>query len=358
MVTESMTGAKKHCVLVFPANGYMGYDMCRDLVEGAKKEHCEEVYAVCCSSEGKFVSKLKDLGKKCKVICLDMASNMDCWKKQVKDKVDCMMLCTDPSAMRHHQGKATEESHADMAKAMECAVEMCHHLSCQCIVETTAYCADDAKYKMWHHIHNCMEKAMEKHFKGHCCVMYHQMMFECMMMNRNEIRQGMKMSWPVSQNAECCPMSMCDVACCCIEGMQHCMKEMESGSASGLIASVMSSTGMTTSSKKCSKYHLTGKDMMTPQNMMDVMSQSLGQDYKFQKCDETQWKKMVQDQLCMMEIEMALECFRMMEDGKMKHCTHDMKKLTDREPMKMADWIRKHQAEFGPGVSVESSMMM
>jgi hypothetical protein len=322
--------------------------MCRDLVEGAKKDHCEEVYAVCCSSEGKFVQKLKDLGKKCKVICLDMPSDMDCWKKQVKDKADCMMLCTDPSAMRHMKGKASEESHADMAKAMECAVEMCQHLNCKCIVETTAYCADDSKYKMWHHIHNCMQKAMEKHFKGHCCVMYHQMMFECMMMNREELRQEKKLSWPCSPNAECCPMSMCDIACCCIDCMCECMKEMESGSASGMGAS----------SKKMMKYHLTGKDMMSPQMMMEMMSKNLGQNYQYQKCDESQWKKMVQGHLCMMEIEMALECFRMMEDGKMKHCTHDMKKLTGREPMNMSDWINKHQAEFGPGASAQSSMMM
>ncbi|TPX37149.1 hypothetical protein SmJEL517_g01038 [Synchytrium microbalum] len=357
MVTESMTSSKKHCVLVFPANGCMGYDMCRELCEGAKKEHLEEVYAVCCSSEGKWVDKLKDLGKKCKVICLDKPTDMDCWKKHVTRKVDCMMLCTDPSAMRHMKSKVAED-YADMAKAMECAVEMCHHLNCKCMVETTAYCADDSKYKMWHRIHQCIEMAAEKHFKGHCCVMYHNMMFECIMTNREELRQEKKLSWPVSPNAECCPMSMCDMACCCIEGMRECMKEMDSGSASGVMASVMQSTGMGAASKKHMKYHLTGKDMMTPQMMMDMMSQNLGQAYSYQQVDENQWKQMVQNHMGMMEIEMMMECFRMMDDGKMKHCTHDMKKLCDREPMNMADWIRKHQAEFGPGASAQSSMMM
>jgi hypothetical protein len=217
-----------------------------------------------------------------------------------------------------------------MANSFECAIEMTSHMKCKSMCVSTAFCSHDSKYKCWHYIYSAIEKAAQKHFKGECSTMFCQMMFECVMLNREEIRDQKQMSWPVSAMAECCPLSMCNMSCCCIERMCQMMK-MADGSAA---------------SKRHQKYHLTGKHMMTPQNMVEMMSQSLNMDVKFNQMMPEEWKNMMMSHLSALEICCLLELFEMMERGELKKCTGDCEKLLGKAPMGFDMWMREHDKEF------------
>ncbi|TPX33969.1 hypothetical protein SeLEV6574_g08320, partial [Synchytrium endobioticum] len=83
----SATRSKNSTILVYPANGYMGYMICKELIHGARQNrqmlNVKEVLAVCCGEAGMY-DKLKDMGKPIKTIVLKNADNMSEWKKHMK----------------------------------------------------------------------------------------------------------------------------------------------------------------------------------------------------------------------------------------------------------------------------------
>jgi len=243
------------------------------------------------------------------------------------------MLCVSPSASRYHEKmgqKTADEAAQHMAKSMEMAMEMTSHMHTRCLCMATCFTAEDSKYKFWHHIYSTMEMAAKKHYKGDCCTVFNQIRFECMMHSQDEIRQNKMMSWPVSANAECCPMAMCDMCCCCISAMCHMMKEAAPETMKG----------------RHQKYHVTGMDMVSPQVMMDMMSRSLNMPVKYNQVSQDEWKGMMQERMCPLEMCCYMEVFQMMEDGKLKKCTDLCKKLTGKEPMRIDKWMKDHEADF------------
>ncbi|TPX44354.1 hypothetical protein SeMB42_g04354 [Synchytrium endobioticum] len=324
-------------VIVYPANGHIGYMICKDLVHGDHMGNVKEVLAICCG-EGGMYDKLKEMGKPIKTIVMHDADKMSDWKKHMKDRhCDVMMLCCEGAPHHHKVGMTREDEKAQMmkfGKSLECAMEMTHHMRCKGVAVSTAFCADDAKYKMWNYLLKCIEKAGKKHFKGDCAVLYHNMMFEALYLNREEIMQDGTMSWPVSEDAKMCPMSLCDFTCCCVEVMCKMMKGGNKAMAHGH-----------------KEYHVTGRDKMTPADMMDMMSDSMNMDISYNEVDRKEWKRMMQDMqmLSPMQIGLCEEMFKMMEDGGLKKCTEECKKLTGRKPMEFGNWIKEHRNSFQNG---------
>jgi nucleoside-diphosphate-sugar epimerase len=314
--------------MVYPANGYMGYTMCKEMVRESK-----QVIAVCCGTGGMY-EKLKEMGKSVKMMMvLDDASRMSEWKKEMKDcKCDAMMLCMEgaPHHKKSEMSRGDEQEHLKkFTESMENAIEMTRHMNCKTVVMSGCIAADESKYKAWNHIYKAMEKACKKHLKGNCATVFHNMMLESLYLSRDEIMDENTLSWPVPDDVKFCPMGAEDVARCCICAMHKMMTSK-------------------TSDLKHKKYDVTGRDKMTPDDLVDMMSRVFGMEIEYNEVGRKEWRKMMEEtgMLCPLEICLAEEAFEMMKKGEFKKCTDECKKLTQRKPVKCEDWLEEHKGKF------------
>ncbi|TPX42338.1 hypothetical protein SeMB42_g05169, partial [Synchytrium endobioticum] len=330
-----------HNYMVYPANGSLGYEICRELVEGEfkkgsieiqKKKRVHKVIAVCCSRDAKWVDKLKNLGGVVHVINLDNATRVESWRKALKHcNVDCMMLCTEPPNVKRRDtnGHAHEMSPEQFATSMEVAVEMTSHLYCSCLCVSTAYCADDAKYKTWYRLYSAIDKAADRHFRGYRSVIYHNLMFEALFLNRDEILKDKKLSWPVSPSSEATPVALHDYSRCCVAVMSHMLKHETTALA-----------------HRRADYRVTGAARMSPQEMIDMMSSSFDKSIEYKQVQRKEWRKSAADSLSPLQIRCLEEIFDMMEDGNLHNRTKEVKHLTHKTPMSFQSWLKDHEKDF------------
>lgn len=337
---------KSSTIMVYPANGYIGYMICKELSSHHSSNDAQnmEVLAICCG-EGGMYDRLKDMGKPIKkIIVLNDAFRMSEWKKELKDlKCDAMMLCAE-GAPQHHktrrmaslEERGKEEGLKKFTNSIENALEMARHMECKSVTVTTAFAADESNYKTWNQIYKTMEKACKKNFKGNYAVLFHNMMFECLYLNREEITRENLVSWPVSEDAKFCPMSAMDLAQCCICVMKKMMQNEKM---------IMGSGGISQTFKK---FHVTGRDKMTPGDMMDMMSNSLNMELQYNEVNRKEWSRMMEKEgmLSYLEICLAEEVFDMMGRGNLKKCTDECKKLTNHTPMRCEEWLDEHRDKF------------
>jgi hypothetical protein len=323
-------------IMVYPANGYMGYMMCEEMVHESKhgKMQVKEVLAVCFGTGGMY-EKLKEMGSPVKMMVLEDASRMSEWKKEMKGReCDAMMLCTEGAP--HHRNQAEMGRDDDVAghlkkliESMENAIEMTRHMNCKTVTISTAFAADESKYTTWNHIYKAMEKACKKHLKGNCATLFHNMMFEALYLSRDEIIRRNSVSWPVKKDAMFCPMAAVDFVRCCICVMQKMMnnKSMDS---------------------KHKKFHVTGRDKLSSVELMDLMSDVLDMDMQYDHVDCKKWRRMIEKNgmLCPLEMRLDEEVFEMMKKGDLKKSTDECKKLTGRKPMKCEEWLEEHREMF------------
>jgi hypothetical protein len=319
--------------MVYPANGYMGYMMCKEMVHESKhgKMHVKEVLAVCFGNGGMY-EKLKEMRKPIKMIVLKDASRMSEWKKEMKGReCDAMMLCTEGAPHHRNQTEmARDDDVAEVLKkfteSMENAIEMTRHMNCETVAISTAFAADESKYKTWNHIYTAMEQACKKHLKGNCATLFHNMMFEALYLSREEVKRKGTLSWPASGDAKFYSLSAVDFIRCCICVMDKMMnsKSMDS---------------------KHKKYHVTGRDKMTPCQMVASMSEVFDRDIQYNEVDCREWRKMMEKMGLLSPLAMRLveEVFEMMDKGDLKKCTDECKKLTGRKPMNFVEWLEEHR---------------
>ncbi|TPX47227.1 hypothetical protein SeLEV6574_g02780 [Synchytrium endobioticum] len=340
----NVTGSrsKNSTILVYPANGYMGYMICKEIVHESQRKaqmrNVNEVIAVCCG-EGGMYEKLKGMGKPIKTIVMHNADNMSEWKSQMKDrKCDVMMLCMEGAPPHHKKtGMARDESGKEkehvkkFAESLECAVEMTRHMHCEAVAISTAFAADDSKYKHWLHLYKSFEKAGKKYFKGECGVIFHNMMFDALYLNRDEIMRDGTISWPVAEDAKACPISAVDVARCCMEVMHKMMKG-----------------GNKTMAHRHKEYHVTGREKLTPGDMVEMMCDSFDMEIQYNEVDRKEWRKMMDkmQMLSLLDISLMEERFQMMDDGRFKKCTNECHKLIGEKPMDLGEWLDDHRDKF------------
>jgi hypothetical protein len=343
MVTDSMTKkdpkVKVHSALVFPANNPIGLDMCKDLVHGEKKERCEKVIAVCTQASDEWVEQLKMLGATCQVVILVNPVHMDSWKEALKDeKADAMLLVTVPTTAQHKDsnGHPHPETPNGVAQSFERAVELAPELGVKCLLVLTAFCADDSKYKIFHEIYSAIDSCAQKHFRGKMAVLFHQLVFETLLLNHEEIRRESKLSWPVSATSQCCPLALDDVISCVSEAMYQSIGKKDAGKKDA-------------PPEVPKRFYLTGSDSMTPQNMIDAMSKSYKNSIVYNKVEIHQWKHSLQGKLSPLAISLIMELFEMMEDSKLMRYSDDAEMLLGQKPGSFDKWLGKHQDDFcGP----------
>jgi hypothetical protein len=332
---SSANNSKECTIMVYPANGRMGYMMCKEMARESKdrKMKVRQVLAVCCGTGGMY-EKLKEMGKPIKMIVLEDASRMSEWKKEMKDcQCDAMTLCMEGAPHHKKSGMIRDDDEREHLKkfteSMENAIEMTRHMNCKSVVMCGSIAANESKFKTWNHIYMAMEKACKKHLKGNCATVFHNLMLENLYFNREEIIQENTLSWPVPGSAKFCPMAAEDVARCCICAMHKMMMNK-------------------TIDMKHKKYHVTGRDKMTPDELVHVMPQEINIEIEFKEVDCEEWRKMMEEMgmLCPLEVCLAEEAFEMMKKGELKKCTDECKKLTERKPMKCQDWLEEHRGKF------------
>ncbi|TPX33788.1 hypothetical protein SeLEV6574_g08347 [Synchytrium endobioticum] len=110
----------------------------------------------------------------------------------------------------------------------------------------------------------------------------------------------------------------------------------------------MMKAGNKTMAHRHREYHVTGRDKLTPRDMMEMMSDSFDMDVDYNEVDQKEWRRMMQDmrmlsplQICLME-----EVFQMMDDGRLKKCTDECQKLTGEQPMELSEWADEHRDKF------------
>jgi hypothetical protein len=329
---------KSNTVLVYPANGYKGYMICKELTRESNSHgqgmQVKEVLAVCCGTGGMY-EKLKGLGRPIKTIVLEDASRLSEWKKEIKDrKCDVMMVSTDGVPVSHHKMRSARDARDELkmfSKSLENAVEMCPPMSCKALLVSTAFCANESKYETWNHMYKAVQKAAHKHVKGECAVLFNNMMFETLFLSRREIVEDNMLLWPVSEDAKACPLALSDYGRCCIAVMSRLLKGEKK-----------------TMSNRQKDYYLTGAEKLTPSDMTDVMNELLDIDVEYSEVDRKEWRKMIEEdhEISELQIQLMEEVFEMMKKGCLKKRTDECEKLTGRKPMSFEDWVEKHREEF------------
>jgi len=369
---------EQHTVLVFPANSAIGYETCKGLCHGENKETVHEVLAVCNNSKDQWVDKLKEMGKHVKVICIDQPMREENWKRHLKgQRVECMMLITAPN---HHmaqgggRGRRMDETAErgrmgemvrNFVRSLEVPMEMAKDLKCKNLVMTMAMGANDSEYKLWHYIFQCMEKTAMKHFKAKDVMMLcHNMLFEILFLNKEEIQHRHMLPWPVSENCEACPLSLCDMGTCCASAVLEMMGEEKGGDPgerderdvifvldldNADVVDALKKRG----NKKMDHLKITGRDKMTPRDMIDAMSHGLNMDIQYHQVHANQYKSMLMRKRMMtpLQIQAIIEMFQMMEDGHLAKCSNDSDDLMDKKPEHFDKWLQDHANDFsgGPG---------
>ncbi|TPX35188.1 hypothetical protein SeLEV6574_g08207 [Synchytrium endobioticum] len=244
------------------------------------------------------------------------------------------MLCTEGAPPHNTTGMTCEgakEHVKQSADLFECAMEMTRYMHCDAVAVSTAFAADDAKYKHWNHLYKSLQRACKKHFRGESCVVFHNMMFDALYLNREEIKRDGTMSWPVAEDAKACAMSGMDVTRCCMQVMQKMIK-----------------CGNQATAHLHKEYHVTGSDKLTPADMMDMMCRSFDMDIEYNEADPKEWRKMMKDMRMLSSLDICLmeEGFQMMKDGCFKKCTNECRKLTGEKPMEMGEWLDEHRDMF------------
>jgi len=214
---------------------------------------------------------------------------------------------------------------------MENALHMTSELHCKAVVVSAAFAANDSKYKYWHHIYQSIERAGKKHFKGECAVLFHNLFFEALYLNRDEITRESSLSWPISEDSNACPLAMLDFARCCTTVAHKLIKHENK-----------------MMSHKHKEFLVTGREKLTPGDMTQLMADSFNMDVEYNEVDVKQWKRMIEEMRIFTPLQIALimEEFEMMEDGRLKKRTDEFKKLVGEEPIEFSEWVDENRDKF------------
>jgi len=191
---------------------------------------------------------------------------------------------------------------------------------------------------------------MEKHFKQskieHHCIMRTSIYMQTFLLYSRYVQENGEMPLPV-QKGKFAPISLRDVTCftVCLLSAKH-GNEGERGSESR----DPSRPYVLPEEHRGKCYLLTGCELVTAPEAVERASDAIGAEIGYKQVDIREAKEILKQAGKMeeVEIDVLLETYQLIEEGKYENVSHDFEKVVRKKPLKLEEFFEDHAKEFQP----------